>query len=139
MRDWLDEHPEVRTIHVAVADLNGQARGKRMPARFADKLETTARGCRCRVLNVDIWGEDIEDSPLVFETGDPTASLLPTERGFVPMPWLDAPTALLPLWMFTEDGTPLRRRSAPRAGARPGRAMPRAAGRRSWRPSWNST
>lgn len=55
---------------------------------------------------MDIWGEDIEDSPLVFKAGDPDGLLLPTERGFMPMPWLDAPTALLPIWMFHPDGRP---------------------------------
>lgn len=38
--DRLREHPEVKTIRVAAADLNGQPRGKRMPARFADKVLT---------------------------------------------------------------------------------------------------
>ena len=58
------------------------------------------------VLNLDIWGEDIEDSPLVFEMGDADGILRPTERGFMPMPWLEAPTALLPIWMFRENGQP---------------------------------
>lgn len=58
------------------------------------------------VLNLDIWGEDVEDSPLVFEVGDPDGVLRPTERGYVPMPWLATPSALLPMWMYTEDGTP---------------------------------
>ncbi len=87
-------------------DLNGQARGKRMPARFADKVEEDGTRFPLSVLNLDIWGEDIDDSPLVFESGDPDGVLKPTERGFVPMPWLDAPTALLPIWMFHEDGRP---------------------------------
>ena len=30
--NWLKEHPEVKTIRVAAADLNGVARGKRIPA-----------------------------------------------------------------------------------------------------------
>ncbi|MBT8410771.1 MAG: glutamine synthetase family protein, partial [Octadecabacter sp.] len=58
------------------------------------------------VLNLDIWGEDIENSPLVFEAGDPDGILRPTERGLLPVPWLDTPTALLPVWMQHEDGTP---------------------------------
>jgi len=58
------------------------------------------------VLNLDIYGEDIDESPLVFETGDPDGLLLPTERGYVPMPWLPSPSALLPVWMHSEDGTP---------------------------------
>lgn len=104
--DWLRQHPEVRTIRVAAADLNGVARGKRVPARFADKVLSEGTKFPYSVLNLDIWGEDIEDSPLVFESGDPDGILLPTERGFLPMPWLDAPTALLPLWMFRDDGQP---------------------------------
>lgn len=104
--DWLKEHPEVRTIRVAAADLNGVPRGKRIPARFAGKLLTEGTKFPYSVLNMDIWGEDIDDSPLVFESGDPDGLLLPTDRGFVPMPWLDAPTALLPIWMFHPDGRP---------------------------------
>ncbi|AGT09422.1 glutamine synthetase [Paracoccus aminophilus JCM 7686] len=104
--DWLREHPEVKTIRVAAADLNGVARGKRVPSRFAEKLLTEGTKFPYSVLNMDIWGEDVEDSPLVFESGDPDGILMPTERGFMPMPWLDAPTGLLPLWMFHDDGRP---------------------------------
>ena len=104
--EWLRDHPEVRTIRVAAADLNGVARGKRVPARFAEKLLSEGTKFPYSVLNMDIWGEDIEDSPLVFAAGDPDGILLPTERGFMPMPWLDAPTGLLTLWMFHPDGTP---------------------------------
>lgn len=104
--DWLREHPEVKTIRVAAADLNGVARGKRMPARFAPKLMEEGTKFPFSVLNLDIWGEDIDDSPLVFESGDPDGLLMPTERGFLPMPWLDAPTGMLPLWMFHPDGRP---------------------------------
>lgn len=106
MRDWLREHPQVRTIRVAAADLNGQARGKRIPARFADKITKEGTRFPFSVLSLDIWGEDIEDSPLVFDSGDRDGILRPTERGFLPMPWLEAPTALLPIWMFHEDGRP---------------------------------
>lgn len=104
--DWLKDHPEVRTIRVATADLNGVARGKRIPARFADKVFTEGTRFPFSVMNLDIWGEDIEDSPLVFESGDVDGLLMPTERGFLPMPWLEAPTALLPIWMFHMDGRP---------------------------------
>ena len=106
MKDWLRKHPEVRTIRVAAADLNGQARGKRIPARFADKAVKDGTRFPFSVLNLDIWGEDIDDSPLVFEEGDQDGVLRPTERGFMPMPWLEAPTALLPIWMFRENGQP---------------------------------
>lgn len=105
-RNWLDDHPEVRNIRCGAADLNGIARGKRVPVRFARKLEEEGTRFPLSVLNLDIWGEDVEDSPLVFEIGDPDGVLRPTERGYVTMPWLSEPTALLPLWMYHEDGRP---------------------------------
>jgi glutamine synthetase len=104
MTSWLDEHPEIRNVRAGAADLNGQARGKRVPIRFARKLEEEGMRFPLSVLNLDIWGEDVEDSPLVFEIGDPDGVLMPTERGYVPLPWLETPSALLPLWMYTEEG-----------------------------------
>ncbi|MFD1342847.1 glutamine synthetase family protein [Litorisediminicola beolgyonensis] len=106
MIDYLRRNPQVRTIRVAASDLNGQPRGKRVPSRFADKVVEDGTRFPLSVLNLDIWGEDIDDSPLVFESGDRDGVLRPTERGFLPMPWLEAPTALLPIWMFHEDGRP---------------------------------
>ncbi|MCW1932429.1 glutamine synthetase family protein [Pararhodobacter zhoushanensis] len=106
MRDWLRHHSDVKTIRVAAVDLNGQARGKRIPVRFADKLVKEGTRFPFSVMNLDIWGEDIENSPLVFDSGDADGVLKPTGRGFLPMPWLEAPTALLPIWMFHDNGTP---------------------------------
>ncbi|MCB1334062.1 MAG: glutamine synthetase [Roseivivax sp.] len=106
MNNFLRKNPQIRTVRVAAADLNGQARGKRVPTRFADKVIEDGTRFPLSALNLDIWGEDIDDSPLVFETGDADGVLKPTERGFVPMPWLEAPTALLPIWMFHESGRP---------------------------------
>jgi len=106
MIDWFRYNPGVKTIRVAAADLNGQARGKRIPVRFAEKIVREGTRFPYSALNLDIWGEDIEDSPLLFETGDADGVLKPTDRGFMPMPWLEAPTALLPIWMFHDDGRP---------------------------------
>jgi glutamine synthetase len=104
--NWLRKNPQVRAIRVAAADLNGQPRGKRIPVRFADKAIEGGTRFPLSVLNLDIWGEDIDDSPLVAATGDRDGVLFPTERGFMPMPWLETPTGLLPIWMFHEDGRP---------------------------------
>ena len=82
MNNWLNEHPEIRSVTVAVADLNGQARGKRMPASYAGKALKGGTRMPLSALNVDIWGHDILDSPLVFETGDQDGVLKPTDRGF---------------------------------------------------------
>ncbi|UWQ22759.1 glutamine synthetase family protein [Jannaschia sp. W003] len=103
---WLEANPAIHSVRAVACDLNAQARGKRIPRRYAGKLETEGTRMPFSVLNLDIWGEDVEDSPLVFETGDPDGVLLPTDRGYVPMPWLETPTALLQHWMFHDDGRP---------------------------------
>lgn len=94
------------TIRVAASDLNGQMRGKRVPASYGAKLDKGAVRMPLSCLNVDVWGADIDNSPLVFETGDADGILLPSDRGAVPMPWLATPSALVPLTMNTDDGAP---------------------------------
>ncbi|NRB05637.1 MAG: glutamine synthetase, partial [Rhodobacteraceae bacterium] len=103
MSDWLKE---TRALRLVAADLNGVGRGKRMPIEAAEKTATSGSRFPFSALNVDIWGEDIEDSPLVLESGDRDGFLYPTERGLLPVPWLTTPTAMQPIWMFDEDGTP---------------------------------
>lgn len=56
-------------------------------------------------LSLDIFGDDVEDSPLVFESGDQDGFLRPTTRGGVLMPWLTRPAVLLPMAMETTPGT----------------------------------
>lgn len=94
------------TFRVAACDLNGQMRGKRMPAGFASKLDSGQVRMPLSALNVDLWGVDIENSPLVFDSGDADGVLRPTNRGPVPMPWLATPSALVPMVMYTDQGDP---------------------------------
>ncbi|MEO0781571.1 MAG: glutamine synthetase, partial [Pseudomonadota bacterium] len=94
------------TFRVAACDLNGQMRGKRVPASHIDKLSTGLLRMPLSIMNADIFGADIENSPLVFESGDADGMLLPTDRGPVPMPWLDKPTPLVQMVMHRDDGTP---------------------------------
>jgi glutamine synthetase len=97
---------QLTTLRVAVCDLNGQMRGKRVPVSYNSKLDKGAVRLPLSALNVDLWGSDIVDSPLVFASGDSDGVLRPTGRGAVPLPWLDHASALIPMQMFTDQGTP---------------------------------
>lgn len=103
---WLDDHPEIVTLCTAIADLNGLPRGKRMTMAQARSALKGRTKMPLSVLNVDVFGHDIEDSPLVFETGDRDGLLVPTERGVMPMAWMGETTAIIPMWMSNTDGTP---------------------------------
>ncbi|MBC7164506.1 MAG: glutamine synthetase [Roseovarius sp.] len=97
---------QFQTFRVAVCDLNGRMRGKRLPVSFADRLSDGSVRMPLSSLNLDIFGADIEGSPLVFESGDIDGRLFPTERSAVPLPWLEEPQGLVPMVMHHDDGTP---------------------------------
>ena len=65
-----------KSLRVAAVDLNGQLRGKRVAAGMADKQMRMPLS----VLNIDVFGADIEDSPLVFESGDQDGIMETTDR-----------------------------------------------------------
>lgn len=94
------------TFRIAACDLNGQMRGKRVPASYMDKLADGVLRMPISIMNADVFGADIENSPLVFATGDADGMLFPTDRGPVPMPWLTSSTPLVPMHMHHEDGRP---------------------------------
>lgn len=94
------------TFRVAACDLNGQMRGKRVPGSYASKLDKGAVRLPLSVSNLDLWGRDIVGSPLVYESGDADGVLRPTGRGPAPMPWIETPTALVPMTLYTDDGAP---------------------------------
>ena len=105
-RNWLDSFPGVRSVWTAVPDLNGQARGKRLPASKARRLFNGHEKMPLSALSLDVFGDDVADSPLVFESGDQDGFMRPTERGGVWMPWLSSHAVLLPMTMEHEPGTP---------------------------------
>jgi glutamine synthetase len=96
----------LRQIRVVIPDLNGVARAKRMPASALPKLMAGQAKMPLSALNLDIMGNDIADSPLLFDTGDADGFLRPTPRGLLPMPWIGPEAAMLPMAMYRDSGAP---------------------------------
>lgn len=106
LNTWLQERPEIETVFACVCDLNGTMRGKRLPVEQAAKILGGGLRMPLSILNVDVWGEDIERNELVFETGDADGICDFTGRPIVLINWTNRPSALAMLWMREEDGTP---------------------------------
>ena len=106
LKEWLADRPDIETVYAAVCDLNGTLRGKRLPAAQAGKVLDGGLRMPLSIAQVDIWGEDIENSELVFETGDADGVCEFTGRGILPMLWAERSTALIPVWLAEEDGSP---------------------------------
>jgi len=104
--DWLTANPEVESVQAAVIDLNGVMRGKRLLVSDIDKVLAGGVRMPISITGVDIWGEDVADSELVFQSGDADGICEYTGRGPLPITWTKKPTLLLPLWLAQNDGTP---------------------------------
>jgi glutamine synthetase len=89
-----------QSYRIVVADVNGQTRGKRLPAGGFDSIAVGSARMPISALNVDVSGADIDNSPLLWESGDADGTLLPTGRGPVPMPWLATQSEMIPMWMY---------------------------------------
>ncbi len=92
------------SLRVAALDLNGQWRGKRLPASHREKALSGGVRMPLSAAGLDVTGADPEGSPLVLPTGDVDGLLVPTGRE-VPMPWLARPAVLVPASLAREDGT----------------------------------
>ena len=103
---WLADRPEIETIFACICDLNGVMRGKRVPVDQLDKITSGALRMPLSLLSMDIWGEDIEDNELVFDTGDADGLCDFTGRPLSPVEWTSRPAAFAQLWMRQEDGRP---------------------------------
>ena len=55
---------------------------------------------------VDVWGNDIDNNALVFETGDGDGVCLPTEQGIVLNNLGQEPSSFVQLMFANEDGSP---------------------------------
>ncbi len=93
-------------IRAAICDLNGIWRGKLMPATQLEKVMGGSLRMPCSVPAIDIFGEDVADSPLVFKSGDADCLCLPTPRGPLPELWQSGAAQFVPVVMAGEGGTP---------------------------------
>ncbi len=94
-------------IRAAVCDLNGVWRGKMLPENQLEKVLSGGLRMPLSVPAIDIFGEDVADSPLVFDTGDADCLCLPTERGAMVEPWQNGEAKFVPVVMVEEGGAPV--------------------------------
>ncbi|WP_105104375.1 glutamine synthetase family protein [Microbulbifer pacificus] len=103
---FLEAHPKLKWIEGFAFDINGIPRGKWLPADSAHKLLGGGLQMPRSAVSLDIWGRDIEDSPLVFASGDSDGICMPVSP-ITMAPWHREQTAQLHMQLFEADGTVL--------------------------------
>lgn len=97
---------EITHVQTGVFDLNGQMRGKRLPRQKLAPLLQDGFRMPVSICGVDIWGADVENSELVFTSGDGDGYCMPTGRGPLPLLGVSEPAVLVPCTFLQEDRTP---------------------------------
>jgi glutamine synthetase len=106
LAEFLRAHPDVQAVQIMITDPSGVLRGKAVLRSELDRIFDTGRQVAGSILGLDITGKDVDDTGLVWDTGDADMTARPIARTLTRAPWLAAPTGQLMLTMFDGEGRP---------------------------------
>src|SRR5438270_1297763 len=102
---FLTSNPEVENIHVVWTDLCGVQRGKILRRDEVAPAWRDGRFLPISAMVLDVTGQDIPETGLVFDEGDRDMLLWPVEGSFVTMPWAEDAAQYIAS-VHDLDGTP---------------------------------
>ncbi|MGE8504964.1 MAG: glutamine synthetase family protein [Pseudomonas sp.] len=105
-RDFLERHPEVRSIELMLIDANGIPRGKLLHRDELLAIYENGRPLPSSILSLTIQGEDVEESGLVWEVADADCWTYPLPGSLTLQPWRAVPTGQLQVSMHPTQGLP---------------------------------
>ena len=105
-RDFFDAHPEVDAVDMVFTNMCGVPRGKRLRQHEALAVYETGRFLPISVTFADITGRDVEETGLLWETGDADCLCLPVPGTLVTAPWGGAGAAQFLTGFHELDGRP---------------------------------
>ncbi len=103
---FLKKNPDIQDVDAFIIDVNGVARGKRMPVSSAKKVFSSGLRMPRSAFAVDIWGQDVLGAKLVLETGDGDGVCKGVPSSLSRATWVKHPTAQLIMSMQESDGSP---------------------------------
>ena len=69
-RSFLDAHPEIEAFDIVLTDANGVGRGKIIRRHELMGLYEHGRHLPISILGLDITGEDVHETGLIWDSGD---------------------------------------------------------------------
>jgi len=105
---FLDRHPDVEAVQLVITDLNGVGRGKNIAREELEALYGSGRNVAGSILGLDVTGEDVEDTGLVWSVGDADQCCRPVAGTLTRAGWLTRPTAQVLGTMYELDGRPAK-------------------------------
>ena len=105
---FLAAHPDIEAIQLAITDACGVARGKNIAREELASLYAHGRNVAGSILGLDITGEDVEGTGLVWAVGDADQCCRPVPGTLRRAPWLKRPTAQVLGTLYELDGQAAR-------------------------------
>jgi glutamine synthetase len=102
---FLAAHADIDAVQIMITDPSGVLRGKAVRRVELARIFDSGRQVAGSILGLDITGEDVDETGLVWDTGDADMCARPIAGTLVPAPWLPA-TGQLMLTMFDGQGAP---------------------------------
>ena len=103
---FLEANPDITSIHLVWTDMGGVARGKILRRDELVPAWKDGRFIPISALVLDVTGQDVPETGLVFDEGDRDMLLWPVPGSLSRIPWMDEPTAQYLASVHDLDGTP---------------------------------
>jgi glutamine synthetase len=104
---FLAHHPEVEAIDLVLIDPNGIGRGKIIRRHELASLYRRGRFLPTSILGLDVEGEDVDGTGLVWDVGDADRLAWPIPGTLTPMNWTAPARGQVLVSMFELDGRPM--------------------------------
>jgi glutamine synthetase len=103
---FLDAHPDIQAIELLITDPGGVPRGKLIAREELLSLYHEGRCVAGSILGLDVTGEDVEATGLVWSVGDADRICRPVPGTLVRANWMSRPGAQVLMSMYEADGRP---------------------------------
>lgn len=103
---FLDANPDIQSFHIIWTDMCGVARGKILRRDELVPAYKDGRFMPISALVLDVTGQDVSETGLVFDEGDRDMLMWPIPGTLCRIPWMEEPTAQYIAAVHDLDGTP---------------------------------
>lgn len=104
---FLAAHPEIEAIDIVLTDANGIGRGKIIRRHELEGLFANGRHLPISILGLDICGEDVHETGLIWDQGDGDLRAWPIPGTLAPLHGTRPARAEVLMSLYHLDGTPM--------------------------------
>ena len=104
---FLAAHPEIEAVDIVLHDSNGIGRGKIIRRHELTSLYKSGRHMPISILGLDICGEDVHETGLIWDQGDGDLRAWPIPGTLKPLHNTNPPRAEVFLSLYELDGRPM--------------------------------